>query len=262
MERTTDMKATAKSAQLAPYERVKQHILQRIQNGEWTAGMQLPSEPELVESLGVSRMTVHRALRELSSDGLLSRIQGVGTFLLPPQTRSEVFRVQDIDDEIQARGGVARPKVVILESIPVTIEMTTMLEMRPGKEIFHSLIVHHEGNLAVQLEERFINPEIAPKYLEQNFLVGSTGKYLLSFGPPSEIDHEIYAIAPDKRTQKLLHIDAHEPCLLLIRRAWGENRLPHSLSRFIYPGSRYSIGSHYRVSDTPGARVFHAMSER
>lgn len=76
MERTTDMKATAKSAQLAPYERVKQHILQRIQNGEWTAGMQLPSEPELVESLGVSRMTVHRALRELSSDGLLSRIQG------------------------------------------------------------------------------------------------------------------------------------------------------------------------------------------
>jgi GntR family transcriptional regulator, histidine utilization repressor len=256
------MIAKENSARLAPYERVKQHILKRIQSGEWTSGMQLPSEPDLVKSLGVSRMTVHRALRELSSEGLLSRIQGVGTFLLPPQTRSEVFRVQDLDDEIQARGGVARPKVVTLESISVTVEMTTLLEMRPGKEVFHSLVVHYESNVAVQLEERFVNPDVAPKYLDQDFLLGSTGKYLLSFGPPSEIDHEIYAIAPDRRTQKLLQIDAHEPCLLLIRRAWGNNRAPHSLSRFTYPGSRYSLGSHYRVSDTPGARVFHATSER
>ncbi|HVW71123.1 MAG TPA: UTRA domain-containing protein [Steroidobacteraceae bacterium] len=256
------MKPKQKPAALAPYEKVKRHILGRIRNGEWTAGMQLPSEPELVQSLGVARMTVHRALQELSAEGLLSRIQGVGTFLLPPPKRTEVFKVQEIDDEIEARGRVARPKVIVLEAVPLTLDLSSAFELRPGSEIFHSVVVHHEDNTPVQLEERYVNPQFAPRYLEQDFHQGSTGKYLLSLGHPDEIDHVIYAIAPDKRTQKLLRIDEHEPCLLLSRRAWGANNTPHSLSRFTYPGSRYSLGSRYRVTEEKDRRIFRATSQR
>ena len=45
--------------------RSKNTIEQRIANGEWPAGQKLPSENELVDALGVSRMTINRALREL-----------------------------------------------------------------------------------------------------------------------------------------------------------------------------------------------------
>ena len=49
------------------YQMVKQHILSLIANGQWDEDRRLPSEHELVAALGVSRMTVNRALRELAS---------------------------------------------------------------------------------------------------------------------------------------------------------------------------------------------------
>ena len=67
-------------AALAPYARVKQHLKERLTAGEWPPGAQLPSEAELVAQFGISRMTANRALRELQADGLVERVQGVGTF--------------------------------------------------------------------------------------------------------------------------------------------------------------------------------------
>ena len=67
------------------YEKVKEYVLANIGSGAWGLNHKLPSENELVASLGVSRMTVHRALRELTSQGHLLRVQGVGTFVAPPK---------------------------------------------------------------------------------------------------------------------------------------------------------------------------------
>ena len=48
------------------YAKVKEHILDNIRSGAWEAGRRVPSENELVESFGISRMTANRALRELT----------------------------------------------------------------------------------------------------------------------------------------------------------------------------------------------------
>lgn len=58
------------------YEKVKEYVLANIGNGQWQTDHRLPSENELVAMLGVSRMTVNRALRELTAAGILVRIQG------------------------------------------------------------------------------------------------------------------------------------------------------------------------------------------
>ncbi|WP_153016042.1 GntR family transcriptional regulator, partial [Pseudomonas savastanoi] len=63
------------------YARVKQMIALQIQNGTWPPHHRVPSESELVTQLGFSRMTINRALRELTAEGLLVRMQGVGTFV-------------------------------------------------------------------------------------------------------------------------------------------------------------------------------------
>jgi DNA-binding GntR family transcriptional regulator len=63
------------------YAKVKDHILSHIRSGVWAPGARVPSENELVESFGISRMTANRALRELTADGFLARVPGVGTFV-------------------------------------------------------------------------------------------------------------------------------------------------------------------------------------
>ncbi len=63
------------------YQQIKNTIQVKIRSGDWRAGQKLPSENDLVEALGVSRMTVHRALRELTHDGLINRVHGLGSFV-------------------------------------------------------------------------------------------------------------------------------------------------------------------------------------
>lgn len=60
---------------------VYEHIRSRIESGELKPEAKLPTEAQLIQMLGVSKMTVHRALRELASQGLVKRIERVGTFV-------------------------------------------------------------------------------------------------------------------------------------------------------------------------------------
>ncbi|MGL4691386.1 MAG: GntR family transcriptional regulator, partial [Stenotrophomonas maltophilia] len=77
------------------YAQLKQMIAQQIRSGTWPAHYRVPSESELVQELGYSRMTINRALRELTAEGLLVRMQGVGTFVAQPKTRSALFSVNN-----------------------------------------------------------------------------------------------------------------------------------------------------------------------
>ena len=86
------------------YMQVKEHILDNIQSGAWAAGTRVPSENELVESFGISRMTANRALRELSADGFLARVPGVGTFVKEQTARTSLMELRNIAEEIAARG--------------------------------------------------------------------------------------------------------------------------------------------------------------
>jgi DNA-binding GntR family transcriptional regulator len=64
------------------YEKVKQAISEKIASGVWRPHDRIPSEAELVAQFGFSRMTINRALRELTDEGLLVRLQGWGPLWL------------------------------------------------------------------------------------------------------------------------------------------------------------------------------------
>ena len=68
---------------LPVYEQVKAWIRGHIAGGQWRPGDPVPSEAALMETFGVSRMTVNRALRELAAEGLVDRVQGSGTTVAP-----------------------------------------------------------------------------------------------------------------------------------------------------------------------------------
>ena len=83
------------------YRQVKSHILKLIGDGELQANDRVPSENELVGTLGVSRMTVNRALRELADDGFVVRLAGVGTFVADSRPHSDVMMVRNIAENWQ-----------------------------------------------------------------------------------------------------------------------------------------------------------------
>src|SRR3546814_19668521 len=78
------------------YQQVKDYIVGRILAGDWPEGARVPSENELTREQEVSRMTVHRALRELTAEGWRQRVQGAGTYVAPPRPPSEVLAIRNI----------------------------------------------------------------------------------------------------------------------------------------------------------------------
>ncbi|UNM20444.1 histidine utilization repressor [Pseudomonas sp. ArH3a] len=222
------------------YARVKQMISQQILNGNWPPHYRVPSESELVSQLGFSRMTINRALRELTAEGLLVRMQGVGTFVAEPKSQSALFEVHNIADEIASRGHRHTCQVIHLCEEAAGSERAVALEMREGGRVFHSLIVHFENDIPVQIEDRFVNALVAPDYLQQDFTQQTPYAYLNQVAPLTEGEHVVEAILADAEECKLLQIETSEPCLLIRRRTWS-GRQPVTAARLIHPGSRHSL---------------------
>ena len=229
------------------YRRVQGYILDLIEKGQWEPDRPIPSESQLVETLKVSRMTVNRALREMAAQGLLTRLQGVGTFVARREPEFAMLEIRDIAEEIKARGGRHRARVLLLRGEKASPEAAAGLGLSPGGRVFHSLILHGDENGPVQMEDRFVNPRTVPGYLEQDFTALTPNRYLVQTVPLStiEVEHLIEAVKPDPETARLLEIGADEPCLVLTRRTWTRSASV-TLVRLVNPGSRYRLRGRFK----------------
>ncbi|MHC6177945.1 FadR/GntR family transcriptional regulator [Glutamicibacter sp. X7] len=72
-------------------EQVLHEVRQRIIGGDWKVGEKIPTEPQLVEQLGVARNTVREAVRSLATNGLLDIRQGSGTYVVATSELAGVF---------------------------------------------------------------------------------------------------------------------------------------------------------------------------
>ncbi|MGO7590932.1 histidine utilization repressor (plasmid) [Rhizobium leguminosarum] len=241
MKRPGEMKRELAENDSTPlYAGVKQVILDRIQSGEWPPKYRVPSENELVVELGVSKMTANRALRELANEGELVRIQGVGSFVAERKGYSALFEVRNIAEEIAERGHVHEASVVVLAQETASPEVADALELPIGAAVFHSLIVHSENGVPVQIEDRFVHPEAAPEYLAQDFSTLTPNAYLTAAAPLSGSEHVVEAAMPQAWECKLLTIMKTEPCLTIRRRTWSAKQVV-STARLVYPGHRYRL---------------------
>jgi len=230
---------------LPQYQKLKNHICREIDSGHWSEGHKISSENQLAEQFQVSRMTANRAVKELSQAGILTRVAGVGTFVAEKVPQASLFEIKNIAREIRDRGHAYSAGVVLLDTEPATEITALELEIPVATPVYHSLVIHRENGLPVQLEDRHVNPAMAPAYLKQNFTRITPNEYLLAVAPLDEAEHIIEAITPDPATRALLGLKQSEPCLLIRRRTWSGNTVAAS-ARLIHPGSRYRLGGRFR----------------
>lgn len=222
------------------YEAVKQFIRSRIESGEWPAHHRIPSENEIVADLGVSRMTANRALRELASEGAITRVQGVGSFVAAHKGSTALLEVRNIADEIHERGHTHTSLMTLLQEEIATPEIGYALGLATGARVFHSVMVHSENGLPIQIEDRFVNPAICPRYLEQDFQAMTPNAYLTAMAPITRTEQIVEAVSPQLWECKLLGIDRNEPCLMIRRRTWSDAGNV-TTARLLYPGTRYRL---------------------
>jgi GntR family transcriptional regulator, histidine utilization repressor len=233
-------------APLPAYEQVKAFIKNKITSGEWRAGDAVPSESALQRQFGISRMTVNRALRELAGEGAVTRIQGSGTVVAQLNRIVSTLAFRDIHEEIMERGHQHSAQVILVESLKANASLAQTLKLRVGARVFHSVLVHFENGVAIQFEDRLVNPAVAPHYLKVDFAQTTPTHYLLEHAPLTEASYSIEASTPTAQEAKCLGLKTHEPCLVMTRCTVSGAHVA-SLARLVYPGLRYSFNGKFQL---------------
>lgn len=227
------------------YRQVRSHVLGLISSGTLVAHDRIPSENELVRTLGVSRMTVNRALRELADDGVLLRVSGVGTFVADERVHAHPLEVRNIADEVRSRGHAYSARVVKLTTIRADAALAARLGVAPDASLQHSSIVHCENGRPLQLEDRYVNPAVVPGYLKNDFTRITPYEFLVRAAPLQQAEHTVQAVMPDARLRRLLKLDADEACLLIRRRTWSDGRVVTAADLW-HPGKRYELSGTFQ----------------
>ncbi|MGR5236964.1 histidine utilization repressor [Vibrio alfacsensis] len=226
------------------YMQIKQFLVDKIESGEWVAGHRIATEFELTEQFGVSRMTVNKAIRDLVNEGKLLRRPRLGTFVCDPTEKSQspLLDIRNIAEEIHRRGRTHRSEVIQQTSIKADDAIATKLGVMLGTTVFYSEIIHFEDSTPIQLELRWVNSQYAPSYLSQDFTCMTPNQYLSDNCPLSAVEHTVEAIIPAPRIKQDLNMQADEPCLLLNRRTWSQDKLV-STALLYHPGNKYKLSS-------------------
>ena len=231
---------------LPAYGKVKAFIKKRISAGTWKPGDPVPSESVLMVQFGVSRMTVNRALRELMGEGLVTRIQGSGTFVAELHRISSTLSIRDIHEEVVERGHNHTARVLLAASEKASADLALTLGLLSGDRVFHTVLIHLENGVPIQYEDRYVNPAAAPRYLETDFTLITPTHHLLEEAPLTEASYSIEACLPSAQEAEHLAIKPGEACLVMIRRTVSGANIA-SVARLVYPGSCYSFAGNFQA---------------
>jgi len=222
------------------FQRIKDYLLGEIAAGRWKEGDLVPSEQALVRQFGVSRMTVNRAVRELTAEQVLTRRQGAGTYVAPQKYQATLVEIRNIADEVRARGHEHASRPLLLERSPAGDALALRFELAPGTPLFHSLIVHEENGQPIQVEDRWVNPACAPAYLDQDFTRITPNEHLMQAAPLQGATYSIEALPAPREVAGMLDVAPGTPCLVLTRRTTSHDRVA-SVATMWHPGHLYKF---------------------
>lgn len=232
-------------AQFQPlYLQVKARLIKSIVDGYWLPGDSLPSENQLASELGVSQGTVRKALDEMTSEKIVTRKQGRGTYVsehTQEQSLFHFFRFIDSD------GNIPTPtsKVLKITKRKVTQTETQKLQIESDSKVCEILRVRSLEGVPSILERIILPiskfPDIASETSLPNTLYTYYQKrYGLSVHKATE---SINAVIAGKMEIKELSVEPGQALLQIDRVAYSIDNKPIELriSRCTSDSYKYNV---------------------
>jgi GntR family histidine utilization transcriptional repressor len=220
------------------YDQIRRAIRDLILAGTWPPGTAVPAEHALMEKLGASRMTVHRALAQLARERLITRRRRSGTIVASPPASHAMLDILSIPQEVRELGQIYSYRILQRSNGKASRDLATRFELSRSANVAHLTLLHFADGAPHVLEDRVIHIETIPQVTDESFAETPPGDWLLQNSLWTQAEHAISAIAAKPQEAELLKIDAGEPCLLVERRTWNQAE-PITAVRLLYPGGRH-----------------------
>ncbi len=228
------------------YHQLKEIIRESVRSGAWKPGDLIPSERELAEQYGVSRMTARQSITELANEGLLYRQQGRGTYVARQRITQQLTTLTGFTEDIRARGQHPGTRVLETGMLPVIGIAAERLQTRPGQQVFHLRRLRLADSEPLAIERSLISFLGCEKLLDADLAHGSLYTLLETrFGVrPAEAEQELEAGLATEEDAAILQIATGSPVLLLRRTTYTARRQPIEYAESVYRGDKYTFRTH------------------
>lgn len=227
------------------YQQIKALITQSLQSGEWKPGELIPSEVELATRFKVSQGTVRKAIDELSSENLVVRRQGKGTFVATHQEARAHFRFLRL---VADAGETHYPdnRIIEVKRLRAPAEVSRLLDIKSGDPvIFIKRVQSFDGDPTI----------VDELWLPGSLFKGLTAERLAEYRGPMyalfetefgtrmiRASERVRAVAADTDAAALLCVALATPLLRVERISYSYGDRPVEVRRSLY----LTVRHHYQ----------------
>jgi GntR family transcriptional regulator len=235
----------SKQSAVPYYHQVKEAVKALIASGELKVGEMLPSELSLSGQLGISRLVVHRAFRELVTEGLLIRKRAVGTFVAPPIKRSYTVTgpLFSMTENLTADALEPSNTILLQEVIPAGEEIGSELKLSQAAQVIHIRNLRLAKRLPFAIEEMYLPFDRFPALPTldlNNTSVYVTLEKLYKAHPQEALDL-VTAGSATGQEASLLGINKGAPVMRLKRISTDRQGLTVEYSKVVFHADRYQF---------------------
>ncbi len=235
-------KRTTKYAQLV------QELNILIQDLAYQAGSCLPSERELCERYGVSRITVRRALAELEEAGVIYRVQGKGAFVRSEKFSAKLTSLTSLTEDMRDLNIPCSSRILALETVPAAAKVAQMLGIEENTPVVMLKRLRLAGGKPLAIETCYLHPSLGGtvrRHIADDVSLYSIFREKCGVSPVyAEQSLEIGMLQPWE--QSLLGDNAPVYAMFTTRQAFDAEHNPLEYVEGKYRGDRYS----YHISMT------------
>jgi len=228
------------------YRHIWHELRRAIQSGRWEVGEQIPSEPELAATFGVSRGTVRKAIERLVSDQMLRKEQGRGTFVTSamPRLQKSLEWLASFTDQLRDSG--IRPSTEVLAAGLVAAGQVEgrVIEgfgLSETAEVVYVRRLRRGDDQPFAIQTVYLQPERCPGILDGGVdLTHLFRLYAERYGVRISLAHEIIRVAtagPEEAA--LLEIPAGAPVVIRDRISADQDEYPFEVLHSVDRGDRF-----------------------
>ncbi len=244
------MFSQTESPPIPKYFELASRLRAQVEQGQLRPGEQIPSEPRLCETYGLSRGTVRQAIQLLENEGLLVREQGRGTFVARPAQTSHQFSLSSFDDEMRRQNRQPSTRLLTGEVIPCPPAAAARLALAEGTPVFHIRRLRLADREPAAVESRLLAQALCPHLAEEDLEIASlhwlfVQKYRI---PLVRMEHvvEIQPVTPEEAAR--LEIEPATPAFQVDRLTFTTDhagqKVPAVLFQAVYRQDQVAIQTH------------------
>ena len=221
---------------------IKEQLRHAIDLGEWAPGEQLPTENDLIEFFGVSRITIRTAFERLGDQGLVERIPGRGTFVAQRSFEQPVTRLAGFHQDMASRGLVPSTHTLSVRVVAGPSDVASALAAE-GEELVEVRRLLLADNAPMAVQHGYLptwvtgNQEFTAADLHSKSLYRIMEERTAS--RPATAEETIEAVPADPSRADLLEVSEGSPLLLAVRLSLDRSRRPVEYVRLWYRADRY-----------------------